>query len=94
MSLITSNRDGSLVVTVTNDGVARVWRIPTASVSPPKWLPDFLRTIGGLSFSSHQQLVQTPTRERLALRKKLLALPADSSVWSTIMRSSLQPSVA
>jgi WD40 repeat protein/serine/threonine protein kinase len=90
VSQITSNSDGLLVVTVTTDGVARLWRIPKTSQPPPKWLPDYLRTVGGLSFSTRQQLVEVPTRERLTLRKKLLEMPPDSSVWDSIMRSTLQ----
>ncbi|MBA3351523.1 MAG: hypothetical protein H0U23_03705, partial [Blastocatellia bacterium] len=90
VSQIASNPSGSLVVTVTNDGVARLWRMPTTSQPPPKWLPDYLRALGGLSFSAEQRLSEVPIRERLALRKKLLDLPRDSSVWSSIMRSSLQ----
>jgi hypothetical protein len=90
VSHISSNAGGSLVVTVTNDGVARLWRIPLSSQAPPKWLPDYLRALAGLAFSSEQQLVEVPTRERLVLRKKLLNLPRDSSVWDSIMRSTLQ----
>lgn len=91
VSHVTANATGSLVVTVTNDGVARLWRIPDAfSESLPKWLPDYLRALGGLTFTAKQQLVDVPTRARLALRKKLLDMPADSSVWDSMMRSSLQ----
>lgn len=90
VSQIASNARGSLVITVTNDGVARLWRIPTTSQPPPKWLPEYLRALGGLSFSAQQQLTQATTRERVALRAKLLAMPLDSSVWDSIMRSTLQ----
>ena len=87
---IASNVSGSLVITVTNDGVARLWRIPATSQPPPKWLPEYLRALGGLSFSVGQQLSQVPTRERIALRKKLLDTQPQSSLWDSIMRSTLQ----
>jgi WD40 repeat protein len=91
VSHITSNTDGSLVITITNDGVARLWRIPTTSEPPPKWLPEYLRALGGLSFSSQQQLMQVSTRERLRLREQLLAQAADGSVWDSVMRRSFNP---
>ncbi len=90
ISHITANASGSLVATVTNDGAARLWRIPHTAQPPPAWLPDYLRAIGGMAFSADQRLVEVPTRERLALRQKLLAMPPDPSEWDTIMRSSLQ----
>lgn len=90
VSHITSNADGSLVVTVTTDGAVRLWRIPTATTPPPKWLGDYLRALGGLSFSAEQQLTQVPTRARLELRKALLARPRDSSVWDKVMSWSFQ----
>lgn len=89
VSQITANASGSLVVTVTTDGVARWWRIPSTSQAPPNWMPEYLRALGGLSFSAGQQLTQVSTRERLALRKKLLDMPTDASVWDSLMRSSL-----
>ncbi len=85
LSQITSNASGSRVVTVTNDGVARLWRIPTTSQSLPKWLPEYLRALGGLSFSTGQQLTQVPTRDRLAIRKQLLNAQRDLSVWDEVM---------
>jgi WD40 repeat protein len=88
VSHITSNADGSLVITITNDGVARLWRIPTTSTPPPKWLPEYLRALGGLTFSEQQQLTPVSTRERLELRRKLLNLPSDHSTWDKVMRSS------
>ncbi len=90
VSHITSNSDGSLIITVTNDGVARLWRIPTTSDPPPKWLPEYIRALGGLAFTPHQQLVQVSTRERLELRKKLLSHPPENSVWDRIMRWSFE----
>jgi hypothetical protein len=90
VSQITSNEEGSLIVTVTNDGVARLWRMPSTSQPPPKWLPDYLRALGGLSFSSQQQLTQVSTRERLKLRKELLSHGSEDSIWDTIMRGSFQ----
>ena len=88
VSHITSNADGSLVITVTNDGVARLWRIPITSEAPPKWLPDYIRALGGLAFTPQQQLVQVSTRERLELRKKLLGQPVENTLWDKIMRLS------
>ena len=90
VSHITSNSDGSLVITVTNDGVARLWRIPTTSEPPPKWLPEYIRALGGLAFSPQQQLVQVPTRERLELRKKLLNQPPENTIWDKLMRMSFE----
>ena len=86
-----ASNDGSEIVTVTADGTARLWRIPSASVPPPKWLGDYLRAIGGLSFSAEQQLTQVPTAERLRLRQTLLENVRDSSVWESVMRRSFQP---
>lgn len=88
VSHITANADGSQIITVDNDGVARLWRIPSTSDPPPRWLPDYLRCIGGLVFSEHQQLVQVTTRDRLALRKKLLAQPPENTAWDKLMRQS------
>lgn len=90
VSHITSNSDGSLVITVTNDGVARLWRIPTTSEPPPKWLPEYIRALGGLAFTPQQQLVQVPTRERLELRKKLLSQPPENTIWDKLMRWSFE----
>lgn len=90
ISQITASASGSLVATVANDGVARLWRIPHTAQPPPAWLPDYLRAIGGMAFSAEQRLVEVPMRERVALRQKLLAMPPDSSEWDAIMRSSLQ----
>jgi len=90
VSHVTANASGSEVITVDNDGVARLWRIPTTSEPPPKWLPEYLRAIGGLAFSAQQQLVQVTTRERLELRKKLLAQPAENTVWDKLMRWSFE----
>jgi WD40 repeat protein len=90
VSHITSNFDGSLIITVTNDGVARIWRIPTTSEPPPKWLPEYIRALGGLAFSPQQQLVQVPTRERLELRKKLLSQPPENTIWDKLMRWSFE----
>ena len=87
---ITSNFDGSLIITVTNDGVARIWRIPTTSEPPPKWLPDYLRAIGGVTFTPQQQLVQVPTRERLEWRTRLLSQPPGNTIWDKLMRSSFE----
>ncbi|MBA3831159.1 MAG: WD40 repeat domain-containing protein [Chthoniobacterales bacterium] len=87
---VAANTSGSVVVTVTNDGVARLWRIPHTTQPPPASLPDYLRAIGGLAFSTDQRLLEVPTRERLALRQKLIAMPRDSSQWGSIMRSSFQ----
>jgi len=86
----TASSDGSEIVTVTADGTARLWRIPSASVPPPKWLGDYLRAIGGLSFSAEQQLTQISTAERLRLRKSLLENVHGSSVWEVVMRHSFQ----
>ncbi|MBA2430978.1 MAG: WD40 repeat domain-containing protein, partial [Chthoniobacterales bacterium] len=91
VSQITSNASGSLVITVTNDGVARLWRIPTASGTLPNWLADYLRAVGGLSFSAGQQLAQVPTRDRLALRAKLLSAKREPSVWESVMTWSFRP---
>ncbi len=91
VSQIASNASGSLVVTVTNDGVARLWRMPSSiPVPPPKWLGEYLRAFGGLSFSAGQQLTQAPTRERLSLREKLLRGQHDSSLWDEVMAWSFQ----
>ncbi len=90
VSQIASNASGSRVITVTTDGVARLWRIPSTSQGPPPWLPEYLRALGGLSFSTGQQLTQVPTRERLDLRKKLLHAPRESSVWDEVMTWSFQ----
>lgn len=87
---ITSNASGSLVITVTTDGFARLWRIPSTSEPIPKWLPDYLRALGGLSFSAGQQLSQVPTRERLKLRKALLERQEESLVWDGVMRRSFR----
>ncbi|MEP6820962.1 MAG: protein kinase [Chthoniobacterales bacterium] len=87
---IISNANGSLVVTVTNDGVARIWRIPTASGPLPNWLADYLSALGGLSFSAGQQLAQVPTRDRLALRGKLLGTERESSIWDPVLLWSFQ----
>ncbi len=88
VSHITANTSGSLVVTVTNDGIARLWRVPTTNESPPKWLPDYLRAVSGLAFSNQQRLVEVPMRERVELRKKLLDMPRDSSDWSKLVKAS------
>jgi WD40 repeat protein/serine/threonine protein kinase len=90
VSHITSNATGSLVITVTNDGIARLWRIPTASEPPPKWLPEYLRAIGGLAFSAQQQLVQVSTRERLKVRQELLGHLPENSIWDKLMRWSFE----
>lgn len=90
VSHIAANASGSLVITVTNDGVARLWRIPTSSEPPPKWLPQYLRAVGGLAFSSQQQLSQVSTRERIKLREELLAHTPDGSIWDKLMRWSFQ----
>jgi WD40 repeat protein len=90
VSQIASNASGSGVVTVTNDGVARLWRIPTTSQGPPPWLPEYLHALGGLSFSAGQQLTQVPTRERLDLREKLLDQPREGSVWEDLMLQTFQ----
>jgi WD40 repeat protein/serine/threonine protein kinase len=90
VSHITSNSDGSLVITVTNDGVARLWRIPSTSQLPPNWLPEYLRALGGLAFSPQQQLVQVSTKERLKLRQELLSQPPENSAWDKIMRWSFE----
>ena len=87
---LSASSDGSEIVTVTADGTARLWRIPSASVPPRKWLPDYLRAIGGLSFSAEQQLTQVPTADRLRLRKALLENVRGSSVWDDIMRWSFE----
>jgi hypothetical protein len=84
----TSNASGSRVITVTTDGVARLWRVPSTNEPPPKWLADYLRALGGLSFSTGQQLSQVPTRERVKLREALLNQPKESSVWDDVMRRS------
>lgn len=86
VSRITANTSGSVVITVTNDGVARLWRIPTSSQRPPKWLPDYIRALGGLAFSAQQKLVQVSTRERLELRKKLLTQAPENTIWDRLMR--------
>jgi eukaryotic-like serine/threonine-protein kinase len=91
---VSSNSDASEIVTVTADGTARLWRIPSASVPPPNWLGDYLRAVGGLSFSAEQQLTQVPTAERLRLRQKLLENVRDSSVWEKVMRRSFQTDIA
>ena len=83
---VSVNRDGSEIVTITADGTARLWRIPTATVPPPKWLGDCLRAIGGLAFTPEQQLVQISTKERLKLRQELLSQPPKNSTWDKIMR--------
>jgi WD40 repeat protein len=90
VSHITSNSDGSLVITVTNDGVARLWRIPTTSESPPKWLPKYIRALGGLAFTPQQQLVQVSTKERLKLRQELLSQPPENTIWDKLMRWSFE----
>jgi eukaryotic-like serine/threonine-protein kinase len=91
---ITCNASGSLVITVTNDYVARLWRMPSTSEPIPKWLPEYLRALGGLSFSAGQQLSVVPTRERLALRQVLLNRQQESSVWEGVMRRSFQQTVS
>jgi WD40 repeat protein len=90
VSQITSNSDGSLVITVTNDGVARLWRIPSTSQLPPKWLADYIRAVGGLAFTTQQQLFQVPARERLELREKLLNQPHENTIWDKLMRWSFE----
>jgi hypothetical protein len=75
---------------VTNDGVARLWRIPSTSQLSPKWLPQYLRALGGLAFSPQQQLVQVSTKERLNLRQELLRQSPENSVWDRIMRWSFE----
>lgn len=90
VSNITTNADGSLVISLTTDGVARLWRIPTTSESPPKWLPDYVRALGGLAFTSQQQLIQVSMRERLRLRKELLSRPPENSIWDKMMRWSFK----
>jgi hypothetical protein len=82
------------VITVTTDGVARLWRIPSTNEPPPKWISDYLRALGGLAFSTQQQLVQVTTRERLELRKKLLSQPRESTTWDKVMRSSFEQNPA
>lgn len=82
---IASNASGSLIVTVTDEGDARLWQIPATSQPPPQWLPEYLRALGGLSFSAGQQLSQVPTRERLTLRARLLNGPRDDSAWDKAM---------
>lgn len=90
ISQIASSVSGSSVITLTNDGVARLWRIPKTTEAPPKWLPEYLRALGGLTFSPQQQLVQVSTRERLELRKKLLAQQPENTIWDKVMRWSFQ----
>jgi WD40 repeat protein len=90
VSHITSNSDASLVITVTNDGVARLWRIPTTSEPPPKWLPKYIRALGGLAFTPQQQLVQVSTKERLKLRQELLSQPPENTIWDKLMRWSFE----
>jgi WD40 repeat protein len=90
VSHITANTSGSLVITVTNDGVARLWRIPTTSEPPPKWLSEYLRALGGLAFTPQQELVQVPTRERVELRKKMLSQPPENTIWEKLMRWSFE----
>ena len=87
---VSASSDGSEIVTVTADGTARLWHIPSASVPPPKWLGDYLRAIGGLAFSPQQQLVQVSTKERLKLRQKLLSQAPANTIWDKIMRSSFE----
>jgi WD40 repeat protein/serine/threonine protein kinase len=82
--------DGSEIVTVAADGTARLWPMRSASVPPPKWLADYLRALGGLSFSAEQQFVQVPTAERLRLRQQLLQNVHDSSGWNALMRWSFE----
>jgi WD40 repeat protein len=48
---VSANSDGSEIVTVTSDGTARLWRIPSPSVPPSNWLGDYLRAVG-VSFSA------------------------------------------
>ncbi len=93
VSHITANADGSRVITVTTDGAVRLWRIPSTNEPPPKWLADYLRAIGGLAYSSNQQLVEVQMRERVALRQKLLAMPTDASVWDSVMRASFKGAI-
>jgi len=87
---VSASSDGSEIVTVAADGTARLWRIPSASIPPPTWLGNYLRAIGGLSFSAEQQLTQVSTAEHLRLRKMLLQNVRDSSVWESVMRRSFQ----
>ncbi|MEP6809770.1 MAG: protein kinase [Chthoniobacterales bacterium] len=94
VSQISSSASGSLVVTVTNDGVARLWRIPSAPSTLPNWLTDYLRAVGGLSFSAGQQLAQVPMRERLAIRAKLLSAEHEPSIWDSVMASSFRRDVS
>jgi WD40 repeat protein/serine/threonine protein kinase len=89
VSQITSNPSGALVITVSDDGVARLWRIPSTTELRPRWLPDYLRAVSGMAFSSQQRLIEVPMRERVELRKKLLEMAAGDSIWETTMRSSL-----
>jgi WD40 repeat protein len=91
---VSASNDGSEIVTVTADGTARLWRIPSASVPPPNWLGDYLRAIGGLSFSAEQQLTEVPTAERLRLRQKLLENVRGSSIWDEVMKRSFQADTA
>ncbi len=85
-----ASSDGSEIVTVTADGASRLWRIPSTTVPPPKWLGEYLRAIGSLAFTPQQQLVQVSTKERLKLRQELLSQPLGNSVWDKIMRWSFE----
>ena len=86
VSQITSNADGSVVITVTIDGIARLCRIPTTDEPPPKWLPDYLNALSGLTFSSQQRLAEVPMRKRVELREKLLSQPPENTIWDKLMR--------
>jgi WD40 repeat protein len=87
---VAASADGSLIGTVATDGIGRLWRIPSASIPPPRWLRDYLSALSGTMFSTEQQFTQVATRERVALRKALLNQPRENSVWDTITRWSFE----
>jgi WD40 repeat protein len=72
--------DGAAILTVSNDGTARLWDIlPPNAGAPPAWFCDFLHYLAQERVNSEGEFEMLGAEEWLALRDRLRKLPRTAS---------------
>jgi tetratricopeptide (TPR) repeat protein len=67
--------DGRWVITASDDGTARIWEVPTLTLSVPSWLADWAEAVAGQRIDERNASQLVPFDEVRRLRQTLAQVP-------------------